>query len=90
MPECSTPVVGSQVLLQGGLNPDLDLGFYERMLSSIKARASVCLHSLSPAEVQYLSQTSGLGLAEMVVSDTEVEKREVLDEAQSIRADPGT
>ncbi len=56
----------TQVLLQGGLNPDLDLGFYERMLSSIKARASVCLHSLSPAEVQYLSQTSGLGLAETI------------------------
>ncbi len=53
----------TQVLLQGGLNPDLDLGFYERMLSSIKARADVCLHSLSPAEVLYLSRRSGLGLA---------------------------
>ena len=54
----------TQVLLQGGLNPDLDLGFYERMLSSIKARADVCLHSLSPAEVLYLSRRSGLGLAQ--------------------------
>jgi len=54
----------TQVLLQGGLNPDLGLAFYERMLSSIKARVDVCLHSLSPAEVQYISQTSGLGLAE--------------------------
>jgi len=54
----------TQVLLQGGINPDLDLAFYERMLSSIKARVDVCLHSLSPAEVQYLSQTSGLSLAE--------------------------
>ncbi len=54
----------TQILLQGGLNPELDLGFYERMLSSIKARVDVCLHSLSPAEVLYLSRTSGLGLAE--------------------------
>lgn len=54
----------TQVLLQGGINPDLDLAFYERMLSSIKARVDVCLHSLSPAEVLYLSQTSGLSLAE--------------------------
>jgi len=54
----------TQVLLQGGLNPDLDLGFYERMLSSIKARADICVHSLSPAEVLYLSRRSGLGLAE--------------------------
>jgi dehypoxanthine futalosine cyclase len=54
----------TQVLLQGGLNPDLDLSFYERMLSSIKARADICVHSLSPAEVLYLSRRSGLGLAE--------------------------
>ena len=54
----------TQVLLQGGLNPDLDLGFYERMLSSVKASAEVCVHSLSPAEVLYLSRRSGLGLAE--------------------------
>jgi cyclic dehypoxanthinyl futalosine synthase len=56
----------TQVLLQGGLNPDLDLGFYERMLSSIKARADICVHSLSPAEVLYLARRSGLGLAETI------------------------
>jgi dehypoxanthine futalosine cyclase len=54
----------TQVLLQGGLNPELDLGFYERMLAGIKARADVCLHSLSPAEVLYLARRAGLGLAE--------------------------
>ncbi len=54
----------TQVLLQGGLNPELDLGFYERMFEAIKARADICVHSLSPAEVLYLSRSSGLGLAE--------------------------
>ena len=54
----------TQVLLQGGLNPELDLGFYERMLAAIKASADICVHSLSPAEVQYLARRSGLGLAE--------------------------
>ena len=56
----------TQVLLQGGLNPELDLGFYERMLAAIKARADICVHSLSPAEVLYLSRRSGLGLAETI------------------------
>lgn len=50
----------TQVLVQGGLNPDLDLPFYERMLRAVKAQADVCLHSLSPAEVHYLAQHSGL------------------------------
>jgi dehypoxanthine futalosine cyclase len=50
----------TQVLVQGGLNPDLDLGFYERMLQAIKQRVDVCLHSLSPAEVQYLARRAGI------------------------------
>jgi dehypoxanthine futalosine cyclase len=50
----------TQVLVQGGLNPDLDLGFYEQMLSAIKRRVTVCLHSLSPAEIQYLARRSGM------------------------------
>ena len=54
----------TQILLQGGLNPDLDLGFYERMLSAVKKKADVCLHSLSPAEVQYLARRSGLSVGQ--------------------------
>jgi dehypoxanthine futalosine cyclase len=52
----------SQVLLQGGLNPDLDIRFYEQMLAAIKQRVQVCLHSLSPAEVHYLARRAGLTL----------------------------
>jgi dehypoxanthine futalosine cyclase len=53
----------TQIMLQGGLNPDLDLAFYERMLSAIKARAAdVWLHSLSPAEVLFLAQQAGLSI----------------------------
>ncbi|MHC4986338.1 MAG: radical SAM protein, partial [Planctomycetota bacterium] len=32
----------TQIMLQGGLNPQLDLAFYERMLSAIKGSADVC------------------------------------------------
>jgi cyclic dehypoxanthinyl futalosine synthase len=51
-------------MLQGGLNPALDLGFYEDMLAAVKRRADVCLHSLSPAEVLYLAEKSGLSIVE--------------------------
>ena len=59
----------TQVLVQGGLNPDLDLAFYERMLSAIKACGESCVHSLSvhslsPTEVHYLAARSGLSVRE--------------------------
>ena len=50
----------TQVLVQGGLNPDLDLAFYERMLSAIKTCGEIWVHSLSPAEVDYLAAREGL------------------------------
>ncbi len=56
----------TQVLIQGGLNPDLDLGFYERMLSSIKQSADICVHSLSPPEVHYLSRQSGVSIRDVL------------------------
>jgi len=54
----------TQVLIQGGLNPDLDLAFYEALFTEIKRRVKVCLHSLSPAEIAYLSRRSGLTIRE--------------------------
>jgi cyclic dehypoxanthinyl futalosine synthase len=51
----------TQIMLQGGLNPDLDLQWYERMLSAIKSSdPNVWLHSLSPAEVLWLARRSNL------------------------------
>ncbi len=53
-------VGATQIMLQGGLNPALDISWYEKMLSAIKSEADIRLHSLSPAEVLWLSETSGL------------------------------
>ncbi len=50
----------TQILLQGGLSPELDLAFYEEMLSAVKAASGVWVHSLSPPEVAYLARRSGL------------------------------
>lgn len=56
---------GTQVMLQGGLNDKCDLNFYKDMLQSIKsAYPEITLHSLSPAEVYYLSKRHGLSIKE--------------------------
>lgn len=52
----------TQVLIQGGLNPDLDLHFYETLFATIKQKVDVCVHSLSPTEITYLARKSGLSL----------------------------
>ncbi|MGB2823838.1 MAG: cyclic dehypoxanthinyl futalosine synthase [Phycisphaerae bacterium] len=54
----------TQIMLQGGLSPDLDLPFYEEMLSTIREKSDVWLHSLSPPEVAYLARRSGLSIGQ--------------------------
>ena len=57
----SVKLGATQILLQGGLNPALDLAFYERLLAAIRARVpSACLHSLSPTEINYLARQGKL------------------------------
>ncbi|QEM69907.1 dehypoxanthine futalosine cyclase [Geobacter sp. FeAm09] len=56
---------GTQLLMQGGLNPDLKIGFFEQLFREIKSRfPSVQNHSLSPAEVVSIAKSSGLSLDE--------------------------
>jgi dehypoxanthine futalosine cyclase len=50
----------TQILIQGGLNPDLNIEFYEAMFRAIKRCTGVWLHCLSPAEILFLSRQSGL------------------------------
>ena len=54
----------TQILIQGGLNPALDLSFYERMLRGIKETVDIWVHSLSAPEVHYLARSSGLPISE--------------------------
>ncbi len=58
---------GTQLLMQGGLNPDLTIEYFEGLFREIKARfPSVQNHSLSPAEITCIATASGLALAETV------------------------
>ncbi|MFH1027731.1 MAG: cyclic dehypoxanthinyl futalosine synthase [Pseudomonadota bacterium] len=52
---------GTQLLMQGGLNPELKIGFFEDLFREIKVRFPLVQnHSLSPAEVTCIAANSGL------------------------------
>jgi len=53
---------GTQIMLQGGLHPDLELRFYLDMLAKIKENFDVTLHSFSPAEVAHMAKRAGKSL----------------------------
>ncbi len=48
---------GNQILLQGGLHPELDLSFYTNLFITLKNEfPSLKLHALGPAEVWFLAK----------------------------------
>jgi cyclic dehypoxanthinyl futalosine synthase len=52
---------GTQLLLQGGLHPGLDIGWFEELFRLLRRRfPGVRIHSLSPAEIVHLAENSGL------------------------------
>jgi len=53
---------GVQVLLQGGINPDLSLAYYEDLFRFMKANSPLAIHGLSPEEIRYLSQREDLSV----------------------------
>ncbi|NCC25288.1 MAG: dehypoxanthine futalosine cyclase [Deltaproteobacteria bacterium] len=58
---------GYQILLQGGMHPDLDLGFYTDMLRSIKeAFPEVAIHAFSPPEIHFLARKTGLSPVDII------------------------
>ena len=58
---------GTGVLLQGGLNPDLPLDYYENLLRSLKERyPQVHLHCFSAPEIICIAEISGLSLRDTI------------------------
>ncbi len=53
---------GVQILLQGGLNPELPLSWYEDLFRHLKATYPIKLHALSPEEILYLCRLESLPL----------------------------
>jgi len=57
---------GTGIMLQGGLHPGLDLDYYVNLLTSIKSRYDIQLHSLSPPEIVHIAHVSGLSVKEVL------------------------
>lgn len=57
---------GTQILMQGGLHPELPLEFYEEMLRFIKANFPIHIHAFSPPEIVHFAKTNTLSLAEVI------------------------
>ncbi|QOY90086.1 cyclic dehypoxanthinyl futalosine synthase [Paludibaculum fermentans] len=58
---------GTGVLMQGGLNPDLKIEWYEDMLRAIKVKfPQVWLHCFSAPEITCIAEVSGLNLRDTI------------------------
>lgn len=53
---------GTQVMIQGGLHPDLPLSYYEEMLRLIKGNFNITIHSFTATEILYFAQKEGISV----------------------------
>lgn len=61
-------VGGTEILMQGGTNPNLPFSYYTNLLKAIKDRfPEITMHSFSPAEIVKMKEVSdGLSLEEVI------------------------
>ncbi|MHB8232604.1 MAG: cyclic dehypoxanthinyl futalosine synthase [bacterium] len=57
---------GSQILMQGGLNPDIDFNYYLTLLREIKKKFDIHIHAFSPPEIAYLADKNGITVRETI------------------------
>ncbi len=57
---------GTQILLQGGMNPDLDLNYYINLLHHIKNKFKIHIHGFSPTEIVFLADLSSLSIKKVL------------------------
>lgn len=58
---------GTGVLMQGGLNPELKIGWYENLLRAIKQRfPRIWLHCFSAPEIWCIAEASGLTIRDTI------------------------
>lgn len=55
---------GTQIMMQGGLHPDLTIDYFEDLFSSIKERFDIVVHSLGAPEVAYIADISSISVDE--------------------------
>lgn len=57
---------GTQILLQGGLNPDIKFEYYLDLLSEIKKNFNIHIHAFSPPEIYYFADNGGTSVKEII------------------------
>ncbi|MBM4128813.1 MAG: dehypoxanthine futalosine cyclase [Nitrospira sp.] len=57
---------GTQILLQGGLNPKLDITYFVNLLKELKRRFDINIHGFSPPEICYMADRSDLTIKETI------------------------
>ncbi len=58
---------GNQILLQGGMHPDLNLDFYTSLFQNLKSLyPNLKLHALGPAEIVFISKISNLNISDVI------------------------
>ena len=55
---------GTQILLQGGLNPDISIHYYLGLLSDIKEKFDIHIHAFSPPEIIFIADSNGITVKE--------------------------
>jgi dehypoxanthine futalosine cyclase len=57
----------TQILIQGGLNPELKLDYYEACISGIRDNVDIWIHSMSPTEIEFLAQEENISIRECLL-----------------------
>lgn len=57
---------GTQILLQGGLHPDLPLEWYEDLLSWMKGEFRIHIHGFSPPEIAWFAKLFGMPMRDVI------------------------
>ncbi len=57
---------GVQILLQGGLNPNLPIGWYEDLFRWMKANYPLAIHGLSPEEIRYIAEIENMPIRAVI------------------------
>jgi len=57
---------GTQILIQGGLHPDLNLAYYVDLLKAVKKRFTIHVHGFSPPEICYMADGAGITVKQTI------------------------
>ncbi len=57
---------GTQILMQGGMHPELELNFYTNLLETIKDKFKIHIHAFSPPEIMHFAKLNGYSVSDTI------------------------